>query len=53
MKEIYVKDLRKDQEFTEFFMAKTAAIKVGSNGKQYLDIALCDKTEIFPARSGM
>ena len=25
-------------------MAKTAAIKVGSNGKQYLDIALCDKT---------
>ena len=44
MKEIYVKDLRKDQEFTEFFMAKTAAIKVGSNGKQYLDIALCDKT---------
>ena len=44
MKEIYVKDLRKDQEFTEFFMAKTAAIKVGSNGNQYLDIALCDKT---------
>ena len=44
MKEIYVKDLRKDQEFTEFFMAKTAAIKVGSNGKQYLDIALCEKT---------
>ena len=44
MKEIYVKDLRKDQEITEFFMAKTIAIKVGSNGKQYLDILLADKT---------
>ena len=29
---------------TEFFMAKTIAIKVGSNGKQYLDILLADKT---------
>ncbi len=44
MKEIYIKDLRKDQEVTEFFMAKTIAIKVGANGKQYLDITLCDKT---------
>ena len=44
MKQIYVKDLRKDQEFTEFFMAKTLAIKVGSNGKQYLDVLLGDKT---------
>lgn len=44
MKEIYIKDLRKDQEVTEFFMAKTSAIKVGSNGKQYLDITLGDKT---------
>ena len=50
MKEIYVKDLRKDQEFTEFFMAKTAAIKVGSNGKQYLDIALCDKTGVISGK---
>ena len=52
MKEIYVKDLRKDQEFTEFFMAKTAAIKVGSNGKQYLDIALCDKTGDISGKKG-
>lgn len=44
MKEIYIKDLRKNQEITEFFMAKTSAIKVGSNGKQYLDITLGDKT---------
>ena len=44
MKEIYVKDLRKDQEITEFFMVKSAAVKTGSNGKQYLDITLGDKT---------
>lgn len=44
MKELFVKDLRKNMEITEFFMAKTVAIKVGSNGKQYLDITLGDKT---------
>ncbi len=44
MKEIFISDLRKDQEVTEFFMAKTLTIKVGSNGKQYLDITLADKT---------
>ena len=44
MKEVFVKDLRKDQEITDFFMVKTLAIKVGANGKQYLDILLADKT---------
>ena len=44
MKELFVKDLRKDMEITEFFMAKTTVIKVGTNGKQYLDITLGDKT---------
>jgi 3'-5' exoribonuclease len=44
MKEIFIKDLRKDQEVTDFFMAKTLAVKVGSNGKQYLDVTLGDKT---------
>ena len=44
MKEVFVKDLRKDQEITDFFMAKTLAIKVGANGKKYLDILLADKT---------
>ena len=33
MKEVFVKDLRKDQEITDFFMAKTLAIKVGANGR--------------------
>lgn len=44
MKEIFIKDLRKDQEVTEFFMVKASAIKTGANGKQYLDITLGDKT---------
>ena len=44
MKEVFVKDLRKDQEITDFFMAKPLAIKVGANGKQYLDILLADKS---------
>ena len=50
MKSIYIKDLKKDQELTEFFMAKTLMIKVGSNGKQYLDITLVDKTGEISAK---
>lgn len=44
MKTVFVKDLRKDQDVTEFFMVKSCAVKTGSNGKQYLDITLGDKT---------
>ncbi len=44
MKEIFVKDLRKDQEIIEFFMVKAIAVKVGANGKQYLDVTLGDST---------
>lgn len=50
MKEIFIKDLVKNQEVTEFFMAKTAAIKVGANGKQYFDLMLCDKTGDITAK---
>ena len=44
MKEIFIKDLRKDMEVTDFFMVKSCGIKTGANGKQYLDITLGDKT---------
>ena len=44
MKEVYVKDLEVNKEITDFFMAKKAQIKTGSNGKDYFDIELCDKT---------
>ena len=44
MKEIFIKNLRKDMEVTDFFIVKSSAIKTGANGKQYLDITLGDKT---------
>ena len=44
MKEIFIKELRKDMEITDFFMVKSIGIKTGSNGKQYLDLMLGDKT---------
>lgn len=50
MKEFFIKDLKKNQEITDFFMAKTIAVKVGSNGKQYLDLTLCDKTGEISAK---
>ena len=43
MKEVYIKDLRKDSEVIDFFMVKATAIKTGSNGKQYWDLTLGDK----------
>lgn len=42
MKEIFVSQLRPDQEVTDFFMVKSIAIKLGSNKKQYLDVTLAD-----------
>ena len=50
MKELFVKDLRKDMEVIEFFMVKSVGIKVGSNGKQYLDITLGDSTGELTAK---
>ena len=44
MKQVYVKDLQVNTEITEFFMAKKAQIKTGSNGKEYFDVELCDMT---------
>ena len=44
MKEIFINDLRKDMEVTDFYMVKACGIKTGANGKQYLDITLGDKT---------
>ena len=44
MKEIFVKDLKKDMEVVDFFMVKSSAIKTGANGKQYLDITLGDNS---------
>ena len=44
MKSDYVSGIEGGQENTDFFMAKKAQIKTGSNGKEYFDVELCDKT---------
>ena len=44
MKNVFISDLRKDMEVTDFFMVKMIAVKLGSNRKQYLDVTLGDKT---------
>jgi 3'-5' exoribonuclease len=44
MKERFVANLITDEAITDFFLARDLAVKVGSNGKQYLDLFLADKT---------
>ena len=44
MKDIFVNTLQLDEEFTDFFMVKAIAIKVGSNKKNYLDVTLGDSS---------
>ncbi|SCJ98737.1 3'-5' exoribonuclease yhaM [uncultured Eubacterium sp.] len=44
MKQYYAADLRNQTEVTDFFMVKSAGIKVGANKKQYFDVLLGDKT---------
>ena len=44
MKETYIKDLEVNTEITDFFLAKNARIRTGSNNKEYFDVELCDKT---------
>ena len=44
MKKIYIENLEKNMDLTDFFMVKSAEIRVGSNKKEYLDFNLCDKT---------
>jgi 3'-5' exoribonuclease len=44
MKAQYIKDLETGNEIVDFFMLKNMELKVGSNGKQFLDLFLADKT---------
>lgn len=44
MKTVFVKDLEVGKEITDFFIAKKAQIKTGSNGKDYFDVELSDKS---------
>ncbi len=44
MKQLFVKDLKKEMEVIDFFMVKSVAVKTGSTGKPYLDVVLGDNT---------
>ncbi|MBR0126654.1 MAG: HD domain-containing protein [Firmicutes bacterium] len=44
MKEKYIANLKTNEDVTEYYLVKSAALKVGSNRKTYLDVLLCDKT---------
>lgn len=44
MKNTYICDLKVKEEIVDFFMAKSVAVKSGSNGRNYLDITLGDTT---------
>ena len=44
MKEFYIKNLKKDEEFVDFFMVKSISVRKGSNGKDFLDILVSDNT---------
>lgn len=50
MKDIYISELRTNQEFVSYFIVKIVAVKVGSNKKAYLDLLLADKTGEISAK---
>lgn len=44
LKQYYVEKLEKNMEVTDFFMIRTIEIRTGSNGREYLDLTLGDRT---------
>ena len=44
MKQYFINQFKIDEEFTDFFLVKSIAIRIGSNRKQYLDITLADNS---------
>lgn len=50
MKEFFISALKTDDEIQEYFIVKAVSIKVGANGKQYLDILLGDNSGEVPSK---
>lgn len=44
MKQYSISELQVNEDFTDFFVVRSAGIKVGSNGKNYFDTTLGDNT---------
>ena len=50
MKDIYIADIKVNQDITSYFIVKKSEIKVGSNRKAYLDLLLADSTGEISAK---
>ncbi len=50
MKDVYISDLRTNQDIISYFIVKRAAVKTGSNKKAYLDLLLADNTGEISAK---
>ena len=50
MKDIYISDIRTNQEIITYLIVKQVAVKVGSNKKAYLDLLLADCTGEISAK---
>ena len=50
MKDIYISDIKTNQELISYFLVKMVAVKVGSNKKAYLDLLLADCTGEISAK---
>ena len=44
MERFDVATLKLGEDVTEFYMVRSIAVRIGSNGKKYLDVLLSDKT---------
>ena len=50
MKDIYISDIKTNQELITYLIVKSVAVKVGSNKKAYLDLLLADSTGEISAK---
>lgn len=50
MKDVYISDIKVNQDIISYFIVKMVAVKVGSNKKAYLDLLLADCTGEISAK---
>ena len=50
MKDVYISDIKVNQDIISYFIVKMVAVKVGSNRKAYLDLLLADCTGEISAK---
>lgn len=50
MKKHYIAELKTGEEFADYFLVRSSDIRVGGNGKQYLDLTLADSSGEISAK---